>query len=110
MSKPVSTMLGRWRITTMELWDADNVDMEVPAYFLIHPDLSGEFQFGMVQAQLDGKLATVNGKSRLEFTWSGFDENHAVNGRGWLEASGTEASGRVFIHLGDDSGFAADRA
>jgi len=39
----------------MEAWDANYFDMEVPAYLTIRKDLTGEFQFGLVQAQLDGK-------------------------------------------------------
>ncbi|MFW9596023.1 MAG: hypothetical protein ACMV1D_11090 [Macromonas sp.] len=35
--------MGRWRITSMEMWDADYFDMEVPAYVQIQPNLHGEF-------------------------------------------------------------------
>jgi hypothetical protein len=84
--------------------------MEVPAYFAIRNDLTGEFQFGMVQAQLDGKFESVDAISRLAFSWSGFDENDPVNGRGWFRASGDQAEGWIFIHLGDESGFKAERA
>lgn len=102
--------VGNWRITEMEAWDADYFDMEVPAYLTIRKDLTGEFQFGMVQAQLDGKLESVDASSRLAFSWSGFDENDPVNGRGWFNATGDQAEGRIFIHLGDESGFKAERA
>jgi hypothetical protein len=46
----------------------------------------------------------------LAFSWSGFDENDPVNGRGWFTAIGDQAEGRIFIHLGDESGFKAERA
>ena len=84
--------------------------MEVPAYLAIRKDLTGEFQFGLVHAQLDGKLESANAASRLAFYWSGFDENDPVNGCGWLSATGDQAEGRIFIHLGDESGFKAERA
>ena len=103
-------VVGNWRITEMEAWDADYFDMEVPAYLTVRKDLTGEFQFGLVQAQLDGKLESADTLSRLAFSWSGFDENDPVNGRGWLSATGDQAEGRIFIHLGDESGFKAERA
>jgi hypothetical protein len=84
--------------------------MEVPADLTIREDLTGEFQFGLVQAQLDGKIESSNAASRLAFSWSGFDENDPVNGRGWLSATGDQAEGRIFVHLGDESGFKAERA
>lgn len=103
-------VVGNWRITEMDAWDADYVDMEVPAYLTIRKDLTGEFQFGLVQAQLDGKIESRGSSSQLAFSWSGFDENDPVNGRGWFTAIGDQAEGRIFIHLGDESGFKAERA
>jgi len=103
-------VVGNWRITEMEVWDADYFDMEVPAYLTIRKDLTGEFQFGLVQAQLDGKFESADATSRLAFSWSGFDENDPVSGRGWLNAAGDQAEGRIFIYLGDESGFTAERA
>lgn len=110
MKKMEKAVIGNWRITGMEVWDADYFDMEVPAHITIRKDLTGEFQFGLVQAQLDGKIESTNDSSRLAFSWSGFDENDPVNGRGWLTATGDQAEGRIFIHLGDESGFKAERA
>ena len=36
-------VVGNWRITEMEAWDADYFDMEVQAYLTIRKDLTGEF-------------------------------------------------------------------
>jgi hypothetical protein len=46
----------------------------------------------------------------VEFTWEGSDEGDQVTGRGWaiLAEDGT-LNGRIFFHLGDDSGFHAVR-
>ena len=110
MTKAMGGVVGNWRITEMEAWDADYFDMEVPAYLIIRKDLTGEFQFGLVQAQLDGKIESADTSPRLAFSWSGFDENDSVNGRGWFQATGDQAKGRIFIHLGDESGFKAERA
>ena len=43
-------------------------------------------------------------------TWEGFDEGDPVNGRGWtvVEEDGS-LRGRIYFHLGDDSGFRAER-
>ncbi|MBN8464521.1 MAG: hypothetical protein J0M01_17180 [Dechloromonas sp.] len=109
MKKGGLSFVGTWRITHMEAWDADYFDMEVPATLSIREDLTGEFQFGLVQAQLDAKIEGAGASSRLAFSWSGFDENDPVNGRGWLTVDGNTAKGRIFIHLGDESGFAAER-
>lgn len=67
MKKAPNILIGNWRITGMEAWDADYFDMEVPAYLTIREDLTGEFQFGLVQAQLDGKIESTNAPSRLAF-------------------------------------------
>jgi hypothetical protein len=46
----------------------------------------------------------------VEFSWEGNDESDPASGRGWavLEEDGS-LSGRIFFHLGDDSGFTAVR-
>jgi hypothetical protein len=103
------SFLGTWRITHMEGWDADYFDMDVPAYLTIREDLTGEFQFGLVQAQLDGKIEGTGTSARMAFSWSGFDENDPVSGRGWLAVGNDKAEGRIFIHLGEESGFEAER-
>ena len=58
-------VVGNWRITEMEVWDADYFDMEVPAYLTIRKDLTGEFQFGLVQAQLDAEIEGVGAPALL---------------------------------------------
>lgn len=105
-----SQFVGQWRITEMDQWDADYFDMEVPAHCTIRADLTGDFQFGLVQAQLDGRIESVGSISRLAFSWEGFDENDPVHGIGWLMVSGDHAEGRIVIHLGDESGFKAERS
>ena len=101
--------VGNWRINEMETWDAGYFDMEVPAYLNIRKDLTGEFQFDLVQAQFDGKFESTDASSRLAFTWSGFDENDPVSGVGWIKAAGDRTEGRICFHLGDESGFTAER-
>lgn len=110
MKKAGKAVVGNWHITGMEVWDADCLDMEVPAHVAIRNDLTGEFQLGLVQGDLDARVRVTAGVARLEFSWSGFDENDPMSGRGWLEVTGDQAQGRIFIHQGDDSGFTAIRA
>lgn len=109
MKKMGKVVIGNWRITGMEAWDADYFDMEVPAHITIRKDLTGKFQFGLVQGDLDGRVDAANGVFRLDFSWSGFDENDPMSGRGWMQVDGDHAEGRIFIHLGDDSAFTAIR-
>ena len=109
MKKAAQPFVGNWRITEMEAWDAGYSDMAVPAHITIRNELTGEFQFGLVQGELDGRVETIDGTPRFDFSWSGFDENDPMSGRGWLRVESGQAEGRVFIHLGDDSGLKAVR-
>jgi len=109
MKKAVQAFVGAWRITGMEVWDADYFDMEVPAHITIRKDLAGEFQFGLVQGDLDARMSRPEGVPRLEFSWTGFDENDPVSGHGWMQIDGNQAEGHIFTNLGDDSGFKAIR-
>jgi hypothetical protein len=48
-----NSLLGRWRITEMELWDTDFVDLLEPAYITFEVTGGGEFAFGAVRGDLD---------------------------------------------------------
>jgi hypothetical protein len=109
MKKTERVVVGRWRITSMEMWDADYYDMEVPAFLAIRDNLRGEFQFGLVQGDLDGRVSLDGGLSRLEFCWEGGDENDPASGRGWMVVKGDQAEGRFLCHEGDESNFTAVR-
>jgi len=63
-----------------------------------------------VQGDIDARVSVLDGVARVEFSWSGVDENDPVSGRGWLDVTGDQAQGRIFMHLGDDSAFTAVRA
>lgn len=109
IDKAAFAFVGRWCITEMEAWDADYFDMEAPAHITIDKNLTGDLQFGLMTGTLDGRVETLNGQSRFEFSWSGFDENDQADGRGWLQVDGDQAEGRIFMHLGDDSQLKAMR-
>ena len=92
--------IGKWFIIEMEAWDQDYVNMEV----------SGHFQFGLVQGEMDCRMESKNGEDRIEFSWEGQEELDPASGRGWAEIENGELCGRIFIHLGDDSAFRARKA
>jgi len=108
--KKSEIVLGAWRITGMGVLDAGYFDREAPAHITIRDDLTGTFQFGLVQGDIDARVSEVDGVARFEFSWSGTDENDPVSGRGWLDVMSDQAQGRILIHLGDDAGFTAIRA
>jgi hypothetical protein len=101
---------GRWRIVEMELWDSDVLDLSGPAFIEFGEDGLGSFGFIAVQGQMDYRKAARDGRPGAEFSWEGSDECDPANGRGWvvLEDDNT-LRGRIFFHLGDDSGFTAVR-
>jgi hypothetical protein len=104
------SLVGRWRIVDMELWDRDAVDLVAPAFIEFQPDATGSFGFVAVQAGLDWRMAPREGRAGVEFSWEGFDEGDPVSGRGWatLEPD-SELHGHLYFHLGDHSGFHARR-
>lgn len=106
----VSPLVGRWRITEMEMWDKDYLDMEVKAFIEFEPDGIGHFQFGLVRGCIDYQSGERGGKPAVEWSWEGNDECDPAMGRGWaiLETAKTLA-GRIFFHQGDNSSFQAER-
>ena len=47
---------GLWHIYEMQRWDADYFNMEVQAFIKVGKNGLGEFQFGLVQGQIDGEI------------------------------------------------------
>jgi hypothetical protein len=101
---------GRWRITEAELWDRDALNLVAPAFIEFAKDGSGSFGFIAVQGEMDCREVERDRRPGVEFSWEGNDECDPASGRGWavLEEDGS-LSGRIFFHLGDDSGFTAVR-
>ena len=107
-SRPTdSRFLGRWRISEMELWAADFIDLDVPGHFTFADQQGGSFQFGMVVGWIDCRYDKE--RARVEFSWEGADDADDACGRGWAEIDGDKLRGRIFIHNADDSGFAATK-
>lgn len=104
------TLAGRWRIVEMELWDREAIDLMGPAFIGFGKNRTGEFRFIAVEGWMDCRHQRHDGLPHVEFTWEGSDEGDQVHGRGWAALAGDGTlHGRIFIHLGDDSGFRAVR-
>jgi hypothetical protein len=76
--------LGKWRITEMELWDAEFVDMLELAYITFEAKGGGEFVFGAVRGDLDCRY----GPDGVRFTWEGYDEMDPAFGAGSAKLAG----------------------
>jgi hypothetical protein len=105
------SIAGRWRLVEMDLWEADVLDLDGPAFIELEPRHTGSLGFIAVTGSVDWRPVLREGRLGAEFTWDGFDEGDPVSGRGWaaLEEDGS-LRGHIWFHLGDDSGFKAVRA
>lgn len=102
-----ASFIGRWRIIEMELWDQEFIDLDGPGHITFARIGRGEMHFGAVNLTLDWRLNAR--ESRVDFTFEGFDEGDEVTGRGWAELAGRNLKGRIVFHLGDESGFRAQK-
>lgn len=92
----------------MDLWDLETIDLVGPAFIEFRPNGHGVFSFIAVEGQLDGRQVELDGRPAVEFTWEGTDEGDLVSGRGWaVRGPDGGLRGRLYFHLGDDSGFRA---
>jgi hypothetical protein len=102
---------GRWQIVDSELWDPDALNLVAPAFIEFGKEGLGSLGLIAVQGEMDCREVIRGGRPGVEFSWEGSDEGDPASGRGWavLEEGGA-LRGRIFFHLGDDSGFTAVRA
>jgi hypothetical protein len=108
--RPTNVLMGRWRITEMDLWEQDDIDLVAPGFVEFGEDHRGSLGFIAVQGGMDWREAPRYGQQGAEFTWEGFDEGDPVTGRGWtVVEEGGSLRGHIYFHLGDDSGFRAER-
>lgn len=77
--------------------------MEVLGHLTFEKKNVGNFQFGLVQGDMDCRVVA----GRMEFTWSGMDECDEACGRGFAEIAAGELCGFIYFHLGDDYAFRA---
>lgn len=98
-------MLGRWRITGIDGFDADYVDVLGPGHIQFDRD-GGGIEFGAVQINLDCWYSLTG----AHFNFHGSDEGTEVCGDGAanIEPDGTLA-GEICFQNGDDMSFTAKR-
>ena len=102
--------LGLWHIVSMTEWNEDYFNEEVQAFIELEEKGRGHFQFGYVQGTMDWRGTTRDGEPSVEWSWEGNDEMDPLPGPGLGGAEGDGLHGMIFIHLGDESGFVAERA
>ena len=96
----------------MSTWDKDYFDEEVPAYIKIEKSSRGNFHFGYVQGEMDGRIIKRQDCEYCEFTFDGNDYGGGddVSGSGWIKLKDdNHAEGEIKFHLGDDSTFQLKR-
>jgi hypothetical protein len=97
---------GNWHITEMATWDNDYLNMVVQAFIKIDEENNGEFQFGLVCGEINGKIKN----DCFKFTWDGNDEYDDVCGSGWLKLINKNTlEGEIEFHSGDSSTLIAKR-
>lgn len=101
---------GTWRITETELWDTEALDTVKPALIRFDDEMIGSLGMIVIQAGLDCRFGERDGKPFVELTFEGDDDGHPCTGRAWakIESDG-KLHGRIYIQLGDDSKFVAER-
>lgn len=103
-------ILGRWRITWMETWDEEAIDLLGPAFVEFDAQGGGEFTFIAVVGSTHCAYKLCDDLPQFDFTWAGADECERTSGEGWadIQSDGTLA-GHISIHDGDESEFTARR-
>ncbi len=106
-----ASIIGRWRITEMDNWDQEAITTwSSPASSSSVRTASAASGFIVVTGDLDCRDADRDGQPGAEFSWQGSDEGDDVSGRGLGRAQPRRhAEGHIYFHLGDDSGFRAER-
>lgn len=100
----MSSFSGKWKITEMEQWDREYIDLLEPGYIAFEKDSLGEFVFGTVNGSIDYRIRKEGIEEKIEFSWEGTSEYDPICGRGWFELKEkNKIYGRLFIHNGDDS-------
>ncbi|WP_419421635.1 hypothetical protein ACNVED_16805 (plasmid) [Legionella sp. D16C41] len=94
---------GKWKIVEMDAWDLEFIDLVEPGYIEFNSQMSGEFHFGCIYAN----MYYVLNNHKIEFTFEGDDEGNEISGRGWVIYKDNELHGHIFFHQGDESGFIA---
>jgi len=91
------------------MWDLEALDLVEAAEISFGPEGGGELKMIALGADVDYRVIDGNGHPRVEFSWSGFDDDKPISGRGFADHGGNRIVGMLFIHRGDESSFVAER-
>jgi hypothetical protein len=98
---------GKWRITEMDVWDREAIDLVGPA-FIEFQGQGGQFHFIAVDGWMNCRHGHRGDRPYVDFTWEGNDECDPASGRGWAKLlKDGSLTGHIYFHHGDDSGFKA---
>ncbi len=108
---------GKWKIIEMpdltEDYLAESKDPHMRLTFSRRGRVSGHYQYGLCQGELDGEVIAEREGMPLEmrFSFEGLDEMEQVNGYGVavLSDDGKTLTGKLHYHLGDDWRFTCRR-
>ncbi len=91
-------------------FDEEYLNAEGQAYIRFDQDDMGGFHFGYVHGIMDHRLAEQDGKPVAQWSWSGNDEDHPAQGRGWavLRDAGT-LEGVICFRQSAEHSFRAQR-
>lgn len=96
--------VGKWRITEMEMWSQEIVDMNELGCFEFYENNQGRLVFCAVEGWLDVRVS--HRIPEMEFSLEGTDASRPVSGRGKIEfETPFIGRGKLFIHNGDESTF-----
>ncbi len=108
MSTPPA-LLGRWNIESMDLWDADAINL-VRQGHITFDEGGGEMAFICMNLGIDCRTTGTKGTA-VAFTFMGDDEGDEVSGSGTARITAPgRITGKIRFHRGDESGFVARRA
>ena len=101
---------GTWLITEMELWDENHLHLVDEPVITFKKGNTGDIRFGACQGGIDWRTTAIGDNVKVEFTFEGFDDGSQISGRGIARVDDDGVMrGRIWFHLGDDSGFVAKK-
>jgi hypothetical protein len=99
-----TSLRGRWRLLETDLWGDDSIDLLEEAYIEFAEHQLGSVVVGALQAGIDYRDGTRDGRPSIEFAWSGDDDGHPVSGRGWAQLEPDEKLRvQLYIYQGDET-------
>ena len=107
MAAPRDLFSKRWRITSIEGWDKDDLDLLGPAYIEFDRTGTGGFQLLAISGYIDYRITSEADGPLVEWSWSGDDDGTDTFGRGWARLEVDDLVGRILIHHGDELPFRA---